>query len=318
MNERLNQALLAMDRLNSFARTQEGAGPRRAIYWLKARYAIRDAIMAGLLVRMRAIQVTTVCRRCRKGVYYDWDGDNRGPCYTCNGSGKVMLKFIETTIETRQQGVSVPDLNSDTAAIYRTAAPFTRNLIWHSPVEYSSWLGWPTDDLQFEESQDWTTCQPGKPMSAIELATAMNIVETYWPWWRKHSPYELSRDEYDSSRYYLFNYALDLGRSPEGCVLCGGKHHQFHNFTVAPGLTRAVSVCEPCAKREDIWKVLSGLPLPELDPEIQKWRARHAIQFESSWGRHWTDPWIDRRVEEIRGEIKERAAEPQINTDKHG
>lgn len=275
----LEAALAAMDILNSAARSQSGRAPRRAIYWLKSRYAIRDAVMAGLLTKMCAVQVTTKCSRCRNGIYVDWDGHDRGTCYTCNGRAKVTLKFIETEM----------------AGKYR----------WHTPLEHSSWHGWPADDLEFVESQDWTVNQPGKEVSLVELVTALNIVETYWPQWRKHSPYELSRDEWDSQRHYIFRYGLNLGRSPEGCVLCGGPHATYAMTTVNPGLEYARSLCESCGKGLDeaTWAKLAALPLPELHPEIQLWRERHMIDFGATWNRYWTDHVIESVQEQKRAAL---------------
>lgn len=266
----LETALAAMNELNSFARTQEGAGPRRAIYWLKSRYAIRDAIMAGMLAKFRGIMVKTKCRKCNNGIYTDWDGIPRGTCYDCNGTAVVTLKFIETTIT-------------------NAVGAYT----WHSPIKYSSWLGWPTDDLDFAESQDWTVNQPGKTLTTIELATHMNVVECYWQQWRKQSPYELSREESSSDRYYIFNYSLDLGHSAEGCVLCGGAHKIFCHLTVSPGLSQSLSVCAACEQDDDKWQKLKALPIPQLHPEIQFWRERHALDFEKSWHRLWTDHRVE-------------------------
>jgi len=298
MNERLMEALLAMDRLNSFARSP-GCAPRKAIYWLKSRYAIRDAIMAGLATRMRAIQVTTTCSRCDKGIYRDWCGDHRGPCYHCGGTARKTLKFIETTIDLQERERVIHDVNGNEAMKVTFPEPAKKQVVWHSPVEYSSWLGWPTDDLQFEEAQDWTVGTQGKPLTTVELAEAMNIVETYWPWWRKHSPYESSREEYDSHRYFIFNYALDIGTGSKSCELCGGEHKGFYHFTVAPGITRGASTCTACQADPEVWKKLTALPMPQLHPEIQKWRTRHTIDFEKTWERGWNEKveWQDRKMD---------------------
>jgi len=175
------------------------------------------------------------------------------------------------------------------------------NLVWHSPIDYSSWLGWPMDDLPCEEAIDWTVGTAGKPMTTVELAAAMNIVEVYWPWWRKHSPYENSREEYDTHRYYIFNYALDIGEGQKGCELCGGEHAVYCSFTVAPGITRAASICGACNKDSNMWTKLAALPIPQLHPEIQKWRERHAINFYDTWKRGWQQAtaWQDRKIDDV-------------------
>ena len=113
----LDQALAAMNDLNSFARHPDSRGPRKAIYWLKSKYAIRDAIMSGLITRLRVIQVTTKCHKCHEGIYMDWDGYPRGQCYDCKGTAKVTLKFVETAIADKY--------------------------VWHTPLSYRSWEGWP-------------------------------------------------------------------------------------------------------------------------------------------------------------------------------
>ncbi len=272
---RLAEALAAMNELNSWARHPEGRAPRRAIYWLKLRYAIRDAIMAGYLCRMRAVQVTTKCHRCDKGVYWDWDGCNRGPCYTCKGTGQVTLKFIETRFKAGEQG-------PNGATEY----------VWHSPVEYSSWLGWPADDLVFHEAEDWTVKRDGKALTVVQQATLLNVVEEYWLQWRKQSPYENGREHDDPHRYYIFNYSLDLDYDPKGCVLCGGEHHIYCHTTLAPGLTRKLSVCKACEGAADLWPRLQAQPLNQLHPEIQRWRERHTLDFEATWQRMgWRDVW---------------------------
>lgn len=297
MNERLMEALLAMDRLNSFARNPSGRGPRKAIYWLKSKYAIRDAVMAGLLVKMRAIQVTTKCSRCDKGIYRDWEGYVRGTCHHCSGTARKTLKFIETTIEIPVHETVIPDVAGSDSCKITWGSPHPSRLVWHSPVDYSSWLGWPTDDLEFAEAQDWTVGVEGKSLTTVEMATAMNTVETYWPWWRKHSSYENSREESDSHRYFIFNYALDIGVGSKGCELCGGEHAIYCHFTAAPGITRGVSICKACEADPERWKKITALPIPQLHPEIEKWRTRHAIDFEKTWDRGWIDRmgWQDRR-----------------------
>lgn len=256
-NITLEQALAAMNELNAVVRHPQYHGPRKAIYWLKSRYAIRDALMAGMLTKMRGIQVTTKCNRCRAGIYFDWNGYARGSCHTCHGTGIVTLKFIETTIADK--------------------------FIWHSPLEYNSWFGFPADDLKLEESQDWTVNRPGKEVAVDDLAKLLNTVEIYWTQWRKHSPYEFGREEYDNYRYFYFNYSLDLGYGPKGCVLCGGDHTIYYSHTIKPGLTVKRSIYGTCEKLEKLGERLKALPTPDISPAIQLWAQRHTIDFGQTW-----------------------------------
>lgn len=266
----LEMALEAMNVLNGWARSRDCA-PRRAIYWLKARYAIRDAVISGMVTKLRAIQVTTKCNRCRDGIYMDWDGFPRGTCYTCNGSSKVTLKFAETTIADRWT--------------------------WHSPLHCSSWLGWPMDDLPFEEAQDWTVNQPGRNLDVEEAVRNLNIVEEFWPQWRKHSPYEIGREEWDSHRYYIFNYSINVGRGEGVCVFCKRGPTTGHHHTRLPGLTYIFQVCEGCSGAEKVWDQLALVPLPPLSSEIEKWVTRHTFDFEASWNRpRWVDNWDGRKT----------------------
>lgn len=42
--------------LNAWAKNTSQCAPRRAIYWLKSNYAVRDAVMAGMLTGCKLIR----------------------------------------------------------------------------------------------------------------------------------------------------------------------------------------------------------------------------------------------------------------------
>jgi hypothetical protein len=258
MNQDLMIALEAMDVLNRWVRMEGVSRPRKAIYWLKSHYAIRDALMAGLMTRMRYVQSTVKCNRCQNGIYFDWDGRSRGPCRHCNGSSRVTLKFVETTLGER----------------------FT----WHSPLEHSSWLGWSMRDLEAITVDDWTPGRNGIDLPVEEAARLLNVVERYW--WQQicqESPYSfLDRAEYDDTRHYYFAYSLDLDVPQSACALCGvalpSDPSRWHRMvaTRSPGLQIRWPVCDVCGKRDKVWDRLAAIPTPDVaGPELAAWMKRH-------------------------------------------
>ena len=253
-------ALESMDALNRWARSTGCHRPRKAIYWLKSKYAIRDAIMAGMTSRMRYVEARVKCNRCRAGIYFDWDGQSRGQCYHCNGRGEASLKFVETTLADR--------------------------FVWHTPLDYSSWHGWPMRDLTPVPAEGWLPGREGVELSLEEAARHLNVVENHWQQWREEKPYSLDYDEYDSTRYYNFNYSLELPREEGPCALCGSADEEEANncsVTFPPGLELTRRVCRVCKHLPNLWEKLYDVPLPTLAPEVRDWRERHLIQFGEIW-----------------------------------
>lgn len=266
MNESLERALQSMDVLNRWVRKTGCSRPRKAVYWLKSKYAIRDAIMAGALTQMRLIQTVVKCNRCKDGIFLDWEGEPRGRCYHCDGKGVAVLKFVETLIVIND-----------------------RHFTWHSPLSYSSWLGWPMNDLEPVTVTDW---QPGKEGIDLDIETAvrhLNVVENHWTQWQKEAPYDYGFDEYDSTRYYNFNYALSLPASGDAssCWRCAGNKIVECVVTFPPGLETRWPTCAACEKDPKIWDEIKAQPLPKLGPELEAWRQRHMLAFADSWNRRW-------------------------------
>ena len=258
MKPDLLTALRALDVLNRWVRTDGFSRPSKAVYWLKSNYAIRDAVMAGMLIQVRPVKATVPCNRCRKGIYIDWDGNERGQCYHCNGKGIAELKFVETTLGSPEA-----------------------NFTWHTPLTYSSWLGWPMDDLEFEETKDWAPGRSGIDLDIEDVAYYLNIVETYWTQWAKKQPYGFNRDEYDDTRYYEFAYHLEVPVYADSCVLCGQPKSHRACLTQPPGLTFNYPVCAWCDRRDGFWETLRKLPMPPIGPHLTEWKQRHDL---AEWG----------------------------------
>lgn len=263
----LDTALESMDTLNRWVRKTGCNRPRKAVYWLKSRYAIRDAIMAGALAQMRLIQSVVKCNRCVDGTFFDWDGQPRGRCYHCDGKGVATLKFVETQL-----------------ALYDSDSRLT----WHSPVRYSSWLGWPVGDLEPVTVQDWQPGREGIDLEIEEAARHLNVAETYWRQWETEKPYDHGFDEYDSTRYYSFNYSLQVPPSgASSCWRCAGPKTTNCICTFPPGLETRWPTCAACEKDPKIWDEIKAQPLPKLGPELETWRQRHMLAFAEFWQRRW-------------------------------
>lgn len=86
----LPEILSALSRLNVHARAW-GCGK-------KAIYAYKTFAAAEFATEARPVFVPVKCHHCNgTGIYRDWDGYERGPCYRCT-KGIVTLRFVESTI----------------------------------------------------------------------------------------------------------------------------------------------------------------------------------------------------------------------------
>lgn len=273
-NDQLITALESMDVLNRWARMSGVSRPRKAIYWLKSRYAVRDAIMAGLTTRMRVVAATVKCNRCINGVYYTWDGAPRGTCHLCNGSTHVTLKFVELTID----------------------GWWT----WHFPTTCSSWLGWPIQDLNPEPVVDWAPGRAGIDLDIEEACRHLNVVESHWSQWIKEQPYEHSFDEHDGTRYFLFNYVLPLpAPAPNTCFRCGSIATR-KLCCIHPACFESITcACEDCATLPKVWDHIRAESRPEIGEHAAAWAKRHSVVFADYWksrGFAFNDEWPVQRV----------------------
>jgi hypothetical protein len=212
------EVINAMSRLNSFVRSESfgyhySSQMRYIIYGHKD-HLINAAISAGM-ASQRLIAVKSKCRTCHgTGMYDHWryNGGDEG-CWTCRGTGKVMLYFSETTLP--------------------------GGIVFHTPIHSV-----PTGELVTIES-GWKPNQRGKDLTPAELAEALNIIEA-WRYVGDEFPRQFEMSGYTDS-YAPFYYRLHVGRV-EGCLWCGVPAPRIaHQYTKL--LEWEYGICDACRVR---------------------------------------------------------------------
>lgn len=260
------KSFLAIDRLNSYARSGWIDRTLRSHIYAMKRQAIIEAHSFGLASHRR-IRVTVRCRSCGGTGWYS----ELSPCRTCSSKGELILRFIETIVV---GGIS-----------------------WHSPsgkfpIAIEEGLGWPrndyTDDEQSSEWEksfadvtgDYAPAQKGTSLPVPDLAQALLDAEDffYWPLFaRQHNHDWLRRQG---------SYWLNLGTTTEGrCCMCtreeasvGTNRWLWAQSKVAPPLRWNALVCELCnTLHANLRKYVGAVPLPEVGshPFVLAWGNRH-------------------------------------------
>ena len=112
---------------------------------------------------LRRIQDVQSCRRSAgTGIWfspYAFHGDHGEPCRICRGSGRVALRFIESTFD---------------------------GLKWHTPVnKWQSWsldvyLDFPCIDQDYEVDPHWTVNLPGRELTLEEVVNDFREVMRHY------------------------------------------------------------------------------------------------------------------------------------------
>lgn len=286
----LVEALPAMHRLNSHARSARGA-MQRAIYAYKELLAIdlgcRDLIGA------RLVGVVTKCLNCDgTGKFISWyDGPTGEPCRTCGRTGRVTLKFVETT---------TPD-GAAWHHPYDKATDILRAAWGHGEMDYEGpgvsgayvFKGGMKDGRPaiFEFADGWRPQQPGMRLESDALARDLTLVERWiedvariprretpvpqrFPW------------AIEKARAAVRSYDLDLDQPPGPCLICSGDvaADDISFGFVQNYLHWRRKVCRPCYEaasadgRYGAGKLDLPMPPPEqLTPAIVTWLARRGI-----------------------------------------
>jgi hypothetical protein len=266
----LLQTMPRVDALNSYVRSPSYRGGlsgnlKRVIYHYK-REALKSATNLQI-VSHRRVWARSKCIDCNgKGRYTDYNGYTHPHCRKCYSTGSVKLQFIESTIA-------------------------AASIVWHSPERdcYDflpiGWLEWPE-----ESAGDWAPHQPGKDLTADELAKHLLEVEGFFP----NKPRRYFWDDYygGGSYYYPFeDYEIYVGDSCDlGCVICGNQENvrQGGYGVHTRRLSWTAHICEPCHVRYEkswgkestyIFRVLAE-HFPEVwwTPALRQWDEMHPVR----------------------------------------
>lgn len=265
----LDAGLVALDTLNSWARSDSYRrmyyyGPRNAVYWMK-NSALRLAFRLGM-AEWRPIRVEVECRQCHgTGDYDDSMGYHWHHCRACDSTGRVSLRFLETTIGGR----------------FRWHTPSMR-----VPWEVSDRISPPNPDnlprlrYWWEDAQpvdDWTPNQPGKDLTIEEHAELLCIAETTFID-RPRTSYRVRGWDDDARVDAPFNYRLYVGELPRVCFRCGSQDVPVGGCrTSRCTISWNVHACKACEADlgSAIW---DAFPYPDAllaPPSIQRWREMH-------------------------------------------
>ncbi|WP_439392358.1 hypothetical protein ACRQ5Q_22445 [Bradyrhizobium sp. PMVTL-01] len=257
----------AISILNAHARAY-GCG-KEAIYAYKKVAALIDA-RAGI-AQARPVGVLAECRNCRgTGLFFSWyEGQSNERCRTCSATGKVYLRFVETTISGHRwhhpyidaglpilyAALGSPEINFDAGA---------RDLI-------NKYKDGRCERRPFESAGDWQPNAPGEKLEAERAAELLNLVEGWistlggadvpqtWP--------------LDYARQCIKTYALELGCVGEACHYCGAGDIKTRFGTWSKHLRWSHPVCKDHADMPSTqWDKTP--PLDALGPHARAWLAR--------------------------------------------
>lgn len=269
--EALLEILPRVNALNSFIRSssfRKGITSgllKRVIYHYK-----REALKAATNLQMvshRRVWARSKCIDCNgTRRYTDYNGYTHPHCRKCYSTGSVKLQFIESTI-----------------------AP--ASIVWHSPERDSfdflpsGWREWPE-----ESAGDWAPHQPGKDLTADELAKHLLEVEEFFP---NRPPRYYSEYDYGCGSYYypFEDYTIYVGDSVElGCVMCGHQEQmcKFGHGVATRRLSWTAHICDPCNARYErswgkhsarIFQILAGhFPEAWWTPALHLWDEMHPVR----------------------------------------
>lgn len=246
-----------LDAMNSFVRSEVHrrhwsfrTNIAKVVYHYK-REALRELTQMQLATH-RVVSVRTKCRDCGgSGYYTDSYGHTHDHCWQCRNSGRVTLRFVESTIYA--------------------------GIVWHTPERDAYHFRVSTYDQEATPVENWTVHQVGKDLTPSEVAAHMNAIEeliTTQP----PRVYQHCGPDYLPHH----TYSLWIGEpSRELCLICGNREGAPHcGHGVRTGrLTWTAPACKSCsdaAEGTEIFDVLARLmPADLLTPEIRAWSERH-------------------------------------------
>jgi len=279
----LESAINTIIPLNAWARCDyeealDMAYAQSAVYAMKERVII-EALKQGHC-KLRIVEVERLCKVCKGTGMYErhdpWDDDSYyeyEDCRCCRATGKVTLRFAETTILTAK---------------------------FHTPRPKAAFLGPIGLDWDKAEETDWSPEQPARILKRTELIGLLNQAE------RAIFGETLLLHWHDGWHgRNVFEYSLNLGYY-DNCFVCGREHAltpfaTFGTDIYRPGLEWQQAICGDCEYRAERWprqwpanlnanwdrgrwiteypKWAMSCPLPELAHswDVTEWLARRGI-----------------------------------------
>lgn len=160
--------LSTLDRLNSWVRSEPDWQLRSALK--PVIYAVKtDAILATSKqwhIGLRRVYVTKPCRACNgTGIWESFYDSSNVPCRTCGATGKVMLKFVETTIGPIRWHIPATRWNSSSLDVYVPFPSFA--------YDFSS--------DHYELADGWEPNQPGRTLTPDRVERDMLIILHVFP-----------------------------------------------------------------------------------------------------------------------------------------
>lgn len=246
-----------LDALNSFIRSEAHRRASVVSSLPKVVYHYKREALCEL-TRMqqathRLVATSTKCRDCGGSrCYTDMNGYTHDHCWKCSSTGRVTLRFIESTI----RGTTV----------------------WHTPITDAYTFIRDTSEMKEYPVLDWKVHMPGIDMTPSEVATALCDVEMVFT--------TRPRDIYDYHTRSLHDtYTIWIGETPrDSCLICGntrGAPHCCHILRTGR-LHWGGSVCKKCREVDDGSELRDALArlLPDslITPAIRVWVERHPTQ----------------------------------------
>lgn len=259
-----------IDALNSYLRSParrrgwSGSSLDRVVYHYK-REALKDATNWRIAAH-RLVAAVTECRDCGgSGKYVDSYGEKWPHCRRCSSSGRVKLRFIESTLD---------------------------GFIWHTPVDHAySFMIERTWEMPEHPAVDWHVHQVGRDLDIDTVADHLLAVEAHFP--RKTPRYYA----YDGCEFDPHNtYTLYAGESdPSTCVLCTGAMIESegkypHRLCVSTGRVQwSTTICDACytaanaTSAANVFKAAAArFPESLWTPALRHWAACHPVRERSS------------------------------------
>ena len=285
----LPEILSALSRLNVHARAW-GCGK-------KAIYAYKTFAAAEFATEARPVFVPVKCHHCNgTGIYRDWDGYERGPCYRCT-KGIVTLRFVESTIgdfrwhHPTGNGGGNNVLNA-VWGIESVLYPEAGGAYPHGVAKLSDGTERP---IQFAPADDWGPNMPGaEKLPTDEACGLLNLVEDWIrcvPVMRPENRWTIGRARLEMSRYRIDlerdddRTCCECGTADVMSSRCGGIGSKWRGGWT--GFARFM--CQACHGTDGALRWPRDPSPASLTPSVLAWLGKPERQVPFRCERDWND-----------------------------